>query len=276
MNDRPVEFPRAMASLTAQEDVELDIVVVGNGCTPEHVPEGVRTVSLQENVGIPEGRNVGANAVKGDYLFFFDNDAHLPEPHALRTLADALAADPGLAYVQPRIADPETGTTLRRWVPRLRAADPTRPGTVTVMAEGVVMVRHTAYDNAGGWPGHFFLFHEGVDLAWRLWNQGYTGRYMPDVVVHHPATDPARHATFYRLNARNRVWLARRNLPIALVPLNLSAWLLLNLWRLRDIAALRASLAGFVEGLRGGHGTRSRMTWRTVARLARAGRPPIL
>ncbi|MEU5834029.1 glycosyltransferase [Streptomyces diacarni] len=276
MNDRPVEFPRAMASLLAQEDVELDIVVVGNGCTPEHVPEGVRAISLPENVGIPEGRNVGANAVKGDYLFFFDNDAHLPEPHALRTLVDALAADPGLAYVQPRIADPDTGTTLRRWVPRLRAGDPTRPGTVTVMAEGVVMVRRTAYDNAGGWPGHFFLFHEGVDLAWRLWNQGYTGRYMPDVVVHHPATDPARHATFHRLNARNRVWLARRNLPIALVPLNLSAWLLLNLWRLRGMPALRASLAGFVEGLRGGHGTRSRMSWHTVARLARAGRPPIL
>ncbi|MFC9221338.1 hypothetical protein ACFT8W_11220 [Streptomyces hygroscopicus] len=34
MNDRPEEFPRAMASLLAQQGVDLDVVVVGNGCRP--------------------------------------------------------------------------------------------------------------------------------------------------------------------------------------------------------------------------------------------------
>ncbi|MDT0478422.1 glycosyltransferase family A protein, partial [Streptomyces sp. DSM 41014] len=72
MNDRPEEFPRAMASLLAQEGIDLNAVVVGNGCEPEQVPAGVRTVTLPENVGIPEGRNVGADNVKGDHLFFFD------------------------------------------------------------------------------------------------------------------------------------------------------------------------------------------------------------
>jgi GT2 family glycosyltransferase len=71
-----------------------------------------------------------------------------------------------------RITDPDTNVTLRRWVPRLRTTDATRPGIVTVMAEGVVMIRRSAFDAAGGWPGHFFLFHEGIDLAWRLWRQG--------------------------------------------------------------------------------------------------------
>lgn len=276
MNDRPEEFPRAMASLLAQEDIDLDVVVVGNGCTPEQVPSGVRTVELAENVGIPEGRNIGASNVKGDYLFFFDNDACLPTPDALSRLAAEFPRDHGLAYVQPRITDPDGHTTLRRWVPRLRASDPARPGVVTVMAEGVVMVSRSAFDAAGGWPGHFFLFHEGVDLAWRLWDRGYIGRYTPDIVVHHPATDPARHATFYRLNARNRVWLARRNLPRVLIPFNLATWALLTLWRVRDRAALRVSLTGFKEGLHDGYGSRSPMNWHTVARLTRAGRPPIL
>lgn len=275
MNDRPGEFPRAMASLLAQQDIDLDIVVVGNGCAPEQVPPGVRTVELAENVGIPEGRNVGARSVKGDYLFFFDNDAHLPDADVLARLAAELQQDATLAYVQPRISDPDTGVTLRRWVPRLRAADPARPGTVTVMAEGVVMIRRTAFDAAGGWPGHFFLFHEGIDLAWRLWNRGGTGRYLPDIVVHHPATDPARHTTFYRLNARNRVWLARRNLPRLLVFLNLATFTVLTLWRFRNQAALKASFDGFREGLRGGCGKRSPISWGTVIRLVRAGRPPI-
>ncbi|MFI0827319.1 glycosyltransferase family 2 protein [Streptomyces roseolus] len=276
MNDRPDEFPKAMDSLLAQKGVDLDVVVVGNGCVPEQVPAGVKTIALAENVGIPEGRNVGAQAVDGELLFFFDNDAVLPETDALARLAAALLRESGLAYAQPRIADPDTGITVRRWVPRLRAGDPTRPGIVTVMAEGVVMIRRSAFDAADGWPGDFFLFHEGIDLAWRLWDQGGTGRYLPDIVVHHPATSPARHDRFYRLNARNRVWLAKRNLPAPLIPLNLAAFVLLALWRFRDRAALRATAAGFREGLRGGHGRRAPMSWRTVARLTRAGRPPIV
>ncbi|MBI0378638.1 glycosyltransferase family 2 protein [Streptomyces albiflaviniger] len=278
MNDRPEEFPRAMASLLAQQGVDLDVVVVGNGCRPAQVPAGVRTIELPENVGIPEGRNVGAAAVTDDrdYLFFFDNDAVLPAADALARLATEFDDDARLAYVQPRIIDPNSGVTQRRWVPRLKASDPTRPGTVTVMAEGVVLIRRSAFQAVGGWPGHFFLFHEGIDLAWRLWDRGYTGRYLPAVTVHHPATNPARHVTFYRLNARNRVWLARRNLPRVLIPFNLATWLALTLWRFRDRAALRASLSGLREGLRGGHGTRAPMSWRTVVQLTRCGRPPVV
>ncbi|MFF5130870.1 glycosyltransferase family 2 protein [Streptomyces syringium] len=275
MNDRPTEFAQAMASLLAQDGVDLDVVVVGNGCEPEHVPPGVRTVALPENLGIPEGRNVGAANVKGDLLLFFDNDAILPQPDIAARLAARLRKDPDLAYVQPRIADPDTGVTLRRWVPRLRAADATRPGTVTVMAEGIMLMRREVFERVGGWPGQFFLFHEGIDLAWRCWDHGYTGFYMPDAVVHHPATNPARHATFYRMNARNRVWLARRNLPRVLIPAHLAVWALLTLWRVNDRKALRTSMAGFREGLRTGCGTRAPMSWRTVARLTRAGRPPI-
>jgi GT2 family glycosyltransferase len=274
MNNRPGEFPVAMSSLLAQEGVDLDVVVVGNGCEPELVPDGVKTVALPVNVGIPEGRNIGAAGVGGDLIFFFDDDAVLPSPGVLRRLADQFALDPRRAFVQPRIADPRTGLTLRRWVPRLRASDPARAGTVTVMAEGVVMVRRAAFEAAGGWPGHFFLFHEGVDLAWRLWDRGFTGHYAGDVVVNHPATDPARHAAFYRLNARNRVWLALRNLPAPLVPFNLAVWALVTLWRFRDPAVLRTSLAGFAEGVKGGYGTRAPMSWSTAVRLARAGRPP--
>jgi GT2 family glycosyltransferase len=276
MNDRPHEFPVAMDSLMAQQDINLDVVVIGNGCVPDHVPLGVRTIELTENVGIPEGRNIGAANVEGDYLFFFDNDAVLPTTDALARLVQQFAADPRRAYVQPRICDPDTGATLRRRVPRLRASDPDRGGTVTVMSEGVVMIRRDAFDTVGGWAGHFFLFHEGIDLAWRLWDHGYTGHYTPEIIVHHPATSPARHSQFHRLNARNRVWLARRNLPAPLIPINLAAWAVLTASRLRSVTALRASLTGIIQGVRGNPGTRAPMRWTTAARLTQAGRPPIL
>ena len=38
------------------------VVVVGNGSPVPDVPEGVKTVELPENLGIPGGRNVGIEA----------------------------------------------------------------------------------------------------------------------------------------------------------------------------------------------------------------------
>ncbi|WP_043627558.1 glycosyltransferase family 2 protein [Nonomuraea candida] len=280
MNDRPEAFPRAMASVLAQRDVDLRVVIVGNGVEPDHVPAGVRTVTLPVNEGIPQGRNVGADALggqdAGEFVFFFDNDAVLSAPDTLARLVAEARRHPEAAYVQPRIADPRTGVTLRRWVPRLRAGDATRPGTITVMAEGVVLVRRHDYERVGGWPGHFFLFHEGIDLSWKLWDLGRTGWYAPNIVIHHPATDPARHAAYYRLVARNRVWLAYRRLPAPLIPLYLITWTLLSVARIRSRANLAVWFAGLREGLKGGHGGRRPMSWRTVLRLTRAGRPPIV
>lgn len=280
MNDRPVEFPKAMTSLLTQEDVDLRAVIVGNGCEPDHVPAGVTVVALPENLGIPGGRNVGADALAGpdagEFIFFFDNDAYLPDNHVLARLVDQAREHPKAAYIQPRITDADTGVTVRRWVPHLRANDPTRPGTVTVMAEGVVLIRRAAYEQAGGWPGHFFLYHEGLDLSWRLWDDGHTGWYAPDIVIHHPASDPARHALYLRLVARNRVWVAYRRLPALLIPVYLTAWVLITVARTRSRKALATWFAGFREGLRGGHGARKPMSWRTVWRLARAGRPPVV
>ncbi|WP_222871467.1 hypothetical protein [Nonomuraea sp. PA05] len=98
----------------------------------------------------------------------------------------------------------------------------------------------------------------------------------PEIVIHHPATDPARHATFYRLVARNRVWLAYRRLPAPLIPIYLVTWIELSLIRIRSRANLAVWFAGLRKGLKGGHGQRRPMSWRTVLRLTRAGRPPIV
>ncbi|MEN3541063.1 glycosyltransferase, partial [Microbispora sp. ZYX-F-249] len=158
MNDRPEPFRRAMASLLAQKEVDLRVVIVGNGVQPDDVPDGARTVVLPVNEGIPAGRNIGADALAGpdagEFVFFLDNDAVLPTTDTLARLVAVARHHPRAAYIQPRIADPGTGATLRRWVPRLRAGTATRPGTITVMAEGVVLIRRAEYERAGGWPGH--------------------------------------------------------------------------------------------------------------------------
>ena len=106
MGQRPEDLERAVCSVLRQRDVDVDVVVVGNGWKPVGLPEGVRTLSLQDNVGIPAGRNAGAALVRGDLLFFLDDDAELPRDDVLATIAGHFARDDRLGLLQPRIADP--------------------------------------------------------------------------------------------------------------------------------------------------------------------------
>lgn len=276
MGTRPDDLRRGLASLQAQEGVRLDIVVVGNSWQPVDLPAGVKAHGLPSNLGIPAGRNAGVPLVHGDYLFFLDDDAWLPDPMFLRTIADRFARDPQLGLVQPRVVDPAGLAAPGRWVPRLRVGDPAAPGPATSLWEGAVAIRRELLDAVGGWPDEFFYAHEGIDLVWRVWDEGYVPWYAGDLVAHHPVIDPARHDVYYRLNARNRVWLARRNLPVVLEPVYVGSWVALTLLRVRDADARRAWFAGLREGMRLKPVGRRRMSWRTVWRMTRAGRPPVI
>lgn len=276
MGTRPQEFPRALESLLAQEGVDLDVVVVGNGWEPVGLPPGVRTVHLAGNVGIPEGRNVGAAEARGDVLFFYDDDAYLPTTDVLARLCEVLEHDRRVAAVQPRPVDPGGKPSPKRWVPRPGGRHPLRPGVVGWVWEGTFVVRRAAFEQVGGWPGHFFYGHESIDLVWKLWDAGYVAWYAPDVVVNHPATSPARHEVYYRNNARNRVWVARRNLPWVLAVPYLVTWTAVTVLRVRSPHLLRVWFGGFREGLGPGAGPRRPMRWSTVWRLTRAGRPPVV
>lgn len=277
MGDRPGPLAEAIHSVQRQEGVEVDIVVVGNGWQPEGLPDGVRGVYEPENLGIPEGRNVGAGEAVGEFLFFFDDDATLPGTDALARLVAQISAADDIALCQPGLTDPVSGEAPRRWVPRLRVKPgELQGGQVATFSEGVVMIRRSAFVQAGGWPGNFFFGHEGIDLAWRLMDAGWRLWYAPEITVHHPYTEAARHAIYYRTNARNRVWVAKRNLPAPLVPLYLGTWTALTLARVHDKEALKVWFKGFGEGVRTPAGPRQPMSWRTVRELTRAGRPPVI
>lgn len=276
MGRRPADLRRALDSLLAQSGVLLDVVVVGNGWVPTGLPDGVRGLALAENLGIPAGRAAGVAHVRGDLLLFLDDDAWLPDPDLLAEVARRFAADPRLGLLQPRVVDPDGRPAPRRWVPRLRVGDPARSSDVCAVWEGVVVVRRAVYEQAGGWPAEFWYAHEGIDLAWGVWDAGARVRYAGDLVVHHPVVAPTRHAGFYRLSARNRVWLARRRLPAPLGVVYVLVWLALVGARVRAPAALRETLAGTLDGLRRAPALRRPVSWRTVWRMTRAGRPPIV
>ncbi len=276
MGTRPDDLRAGLESVLAQDGVEVDVLVVGNGWDPVGLPDGVRALHLPENVGIPAGRNAGVPHVRGDLLFFLDDDARLADPGTLAGLAARFDADPRLGLVQPRVDDPEGRTPPGRWVPRLRAGDHSRPGPATSLWEGAVMVRRSVLDFAHGWPEPFFYAHEGIELCWRTWDSGHVAWYAGDVGVLHPVIDPLRHDDFWHKNARNRVWLARRNLPVVLMPLYTGTWAAITVARVRDRSARKVWWQGFRDGWSQDPGGRQRMRWSTVVALTKAGRPPVI
>ena len=178
-------------------------------------------VELDENLGVSGGRNVAWQRLRDfgdvDVVIDLDDDGLLVDADVFRTVRDLYADDPRLGIVSFRIAD-ETGETQRRHVPRLRASDPMRGGEVTTFLGGGHALSVPMLERIGGWPDEFFFTHEETDLAWRALDAGWKVLYAPELLLQHPRTSPARHAVYYRMTARNRVWLARRHLPLPAGP----------------------------------------------------------
>ncbi|MFE5614186.1 glycosyltransferase family 2 protein [Streptomyces sp. NPDC056524] len=280
MGTRPAEL-RALLDATARQDEKAArIVVVGNGAgSLPKLPEGVTGIELPENRGVSGGRNVAIDRLRAfgdvDVLVDLDDDGLLIDTDVFRRLVDLYEADSKLGIVSFRIAD-ENGETQRRHVPRLRSKDPMRRGEVTTFLGGGHGLSMRMLDQVGGWPEDFFFTHEETDLAWRALDAGWRVLYEPELLLQHPKTSPARHAVYYRMTARNRVWMSKRNLPAALVPVYLGVWMLLTLARTGSVAGLKAWMGGFVEGVRRPCGARRPMRWATVWRMTRLGRPPVV
>ncbi|RBL99599.1 glycosyl transferase [Glutamicibacter soli] len=281
MGNRPIELRRALESLLAQTSVEIDAVVVGNGWDPVGIPEQLGTLFLPENLGIPAGRNAGVSKVSGEYLCFLDDDSWFLDDDFLITAVRRFEQYPQMGLLQPRITDPDhEDQNPRRWIPRLKKRTAVEPSKVFHVGETCLVAPREIFDQTGGWAGGFWYAHEGIELAWRIWDTGRYVWYAGDMRIGHPVVDPRRHDEFYRLNARNRVWLARRNLPSPFMWIYPTAWMLLECLRLRKSpGAVRQYVDGWRAGWKGSpwyREPRAKLKWRTLLRMTLAGRPPVL
>ncbi|MBM7170168.1 glycosyltransferase family 2 protein [Streptomyces sp. G44] len=282
MGNRPRELDELLTSVVKQDVAPARIVIVGNGSPlPDFpgLPGEVTVIENEENLGCPGGRNTGIARLREfgdvDVVVELDDDGLLVRNDVFRRIGDLFAADPRLGIVGFRIAD-EHGETARRHIPRLRAKDPMRRGLVTAFLGGAHAFAMPMLNQVGDWPAEFFFTHEETDLAWRALDGGWKVLYEPALLLQHPKTSPARHAVYYRMTARNRVWLAKRHLPAPLVPVYLGVWIVLTLARTRSAGGLKAWAGGFTEGVRTPCGRRRPMRWRTVARMTRLGWPPVI
>lgn len=274
--DRPESLGLLLKSVATQEGPAIDIVVVANGVAVPDLPPGVRGVTTADNVGIPAGRNIGLGHLDTDIVLFLDDDGLLADDQTAIRVHEMFAANPALGIVSFRITDSDTGVTQRRHVPRLRVGDPHRSSMVTTFLGGACAIRMAVFHQVGILPKEFFYAHEETDFAWRAIGRGWSILYCADIVFLHPATGPAKHARYQHFNARNRVLLARRHLPMPIAGVYLGIWIAITIFRNRSRAQLSTWFAGFHAGWAMPLADRAPMTWHTIWLLTKHGRPPII
>ena len=223
------DLNRGFESLLAQKGVDLDIVCVGNGWEPEGIPDQVKKLGLPENLGIPAGRNAGVPHVDGEFLFFLDDDAWLPDDTSLMRMAQLMRTKPQIGLIQPRVEEPGGPDAPKRWIPRLKKGSADHSSNVFSVWEGAVCMQRRAFDECGGWPAPFWYAHEGIELAWRVWDAGLHR------LVH---GRPRRRSPSDRPEATRRILLHECEKPSLAGPTEPAVAFQLGLCRLVDVDAI--------------------------------------
>lgn len=186
-----------------------EVILVDNGSSDDslewvraHHP-WVRLLPMGENLGFGEANRRGAVAAKGDYLVLLNSDTEVEEGW-LPPLLSALREEPEVAATCSTLrllATPELLNGLGGGMTRLAYAfdhgflfpyeawspasgEPRRRDVLFPTAAAMAMRRREFFE-LGGFDAAFFMYHEDVDLGWRLWLLGRRVVLCRDSVVRH-------------------------------------------------------------------------------------------
>ena len=210
---------RCVEALLASTGVQVDVVLVDNGCTTDDVTTlaeypRVTVVRPDGNLGYAGGNNAGAQHATGEYLALVNGDL-IVRAGAVRSLVDVLRdPDVGLAVASVRLGDnPELINAGANpvhilgvsWSGNMGQPERhTEPIETTAASGACVLTRTAHWRNLDGFDDQYFAYHEDTDLSLRTWRLGMRVLYVPDAVGLH-RYEFSRNALKMYLVERNRL-----------------------------------------------------------------------
>lgn len=227
----------AVDSLLVQTIPLTEVVVVDNhpGNLTARVAglsERCRIIRSPDNLGFAGGAALGIRETSSDWVLLLNPDA-VAAPDCVDRLLKATDERTGVVGAQLLLPDGRanagdnpvhlTGITWAgRWGEPAEAGPPRRVASVS---GGAMLLRRRAYDVIGGMNEAYFLYHEDVELCWRMRLAGWDVVFQPTALATHD----------YTFDKGTRKWfLLERNRLRSI----------LTCWSGRALAALMPLLAG--------------------------------
>jgi len=212
--DDPEGTVRAVASVGAQTVAPDEVIVVDHGPGHPTTALGLDATVLTPaaNLGFAGGAALGARSTNADWILFLNPDA-VAAPDCLERLLEATDAGTGLVGAQVLLPDGRVNAGDNpvhligiAWAGRyLEPREDGRPRGVASVSGAAMFARRTALEAIGGITERYFLYHEDVDLSWRMRLAGWDVRFQPQATVTHDyAFDKGARKWFYL--ERNRAW----------------------------------------------------------------------
>lgn len=206
--NRKDELRRTLLQMRAQSPT-AEVIVVDNASPDgtavmlrQYFPE-VRLIENASNEGVP-AFGTGVLASSQPFVFLLDDDA-APEPSAFERALSCLEQNPQVAVIACHIVDDSGEPVTDRW--------PAYP--ICFWGCGAVLRRSALAGQPYMYDPRLFLHGTEMDLAVRLYADGYFIRYLPDVVVRHRFS-PQNRSTARRLYylTQSAVWFGAKHLPL--------------------------------------------------------------
>ena len=188
-------------SVLGSTGVQIDVVLVDNGCTSNAVKElagwpHVTVLHPESNLGFAGGVVLGAKGATTEFLAMVNSDAVVDEGALAALVAEAGRDEVGIASACVVLGDrPDLVNSVGNPVHLLGFSwaggfgDPVgiHPAATDVAsATGACAVLRTSWwDTLGGFAEEYFAYYEDVELSWRTWQLGRKVRYVPGAVVRH-------------------------------------------------------------------------------------------
>jgi GT2 family glycosyltransferase len=231
-----VELARTLPALLPELGEGDELIVVDNDSSDgtatavRELAPAARIVRTGGNLGFAAGCNAGAAEAGGELLVILNPDA-APLPgwgEAIRrpwlqgrgwAAWQALVADEGATKINSA-GNPVhfTGIVWAGGHGEPIAVAPTRPVEVPALSGACLAIPRRTWEQVGGFPERFFLYHEDVDLSLRLRLRGGTLGVEPAAVVDHDYEFGAREHK-WRWLERNRLAFLVRAYPARLLVL---------------------------------------------------------
>ncbi|HEX6687126.1 MAG TPA: glycosyltransferase family 2 protein [Solirubrobacterales bacterium] len=247
------ELGRSLPALLPELGEGDELIVVDNDSgdgTAEAVAAlapSARIVRSGGNVGFAAGCNLGAAQARGDLLVILNPDA-AARPGFGEAIRRPWLEERGWAAWQALVADGD-GTAINsagnpvHFTGIVWAGGHGRPigeappaGEVAALSGACLAIPRRTWEVTGGFPEHFFLYHEDVDLSLRLRLAGGALGIEPAAVVDHDYEFGAREHK-WRWLERNRWAFLIRVYPASLLALLAPALIL------AELALVPASIA---------------------------------